>query len=77
MLPSVSSSWGSENPIEEKADRLLDPEGMEDTKETKPSHSKTNVHMNSQSLWQHAQGWQAPRADSRDGHKPTSQTMYN
>lgn len=41
VLSGRSSSnpipYGSENPAGEKAERLLEPGGMEDTKETRPS----------------------------------------
>ena len=43
--------------MEEEVERVQEPKGMEDTKEQRPSeHSKTEVHVNSQKLWQHAQG---------------------
>lgn len=47
---------GSENSAEE-AERLCEPMMRDDTKEARPSkHSKTDAQMNSQRLWQHAQG---------------------
>ena len=45
--------------MEEEVERVQEPKGMEDMKEQRPSeHSKTEVHVNSQRLWQHAQGLQ-------------------
>lgn len=45
---SNPSPWGSGNLAEEAAERFEEPEGIEDTKETRPSkHSRTNTHINS------------------------------
>lgn len=56
MSPSKASSQGSGNPEEEQAERVLEPEGVKDTKETRPSKHKTNAHISLQRLGQHAQG---------------------
>lgn len=51
MTSSNLSSQGSVNPGEEEAERLQEPEGMEDIKKiVSPRHNRTDTHMNSQSL---------------------------
>lgn len=55
MSPSTPSSQGSGNTMEEEADRVQEPEGIEDMKKSGPSNmSKTHRH--SQSLKEHALG---------------------
>ena len=39
MSPSNLFPWGSGDPVEEKAERMQEPEGMEDTKESRLSKS--------------------------------------
>ena len=41
---------------EELQGKIVGVEGMDDTKETICSHSRTEVHMDSHKLWQHALG---------------------
>lgn len=49
MSPSNPSPQGPGKPSEEEAERLWEPEGMEDAKETRPSrHIRTDTHMNSE-----------------------------
>lgn len=59
MPPSNLLLMDSEDPVEEEMERVSEPKGMEDTKETKPSkYSRTRAYMTSQKLQQHEQGLQ-------------------
>lgn len=49
MSPSTPSPQGSGSAVEEVVERLQEPEGMKDSKGTRPTnHSRAHVHMSSE-----------------------------
>ena len=51
--------------MEEEAERLCEPEGMEDSKEARPpsKHRRPDATVSSQRLWQQAQGPHSSKSD--------------
>lgn len=53
----VCSSLKAQKSLLKMRPKILEPEGMDDTKEiVSPRHSRTDTHLTSQSLWQYTKG---------------------